>query len=196
MAPHPARDGDEGQARLSPLALRFVLHWGEMGTRWGVNRTVAQIHALLYLHGRPFHAEAISELLGIARSNVSTSLRELTSWNLVHVVHRLDDRRDHYETARDPWELLRIIVRERRAREFEPTIAALRGCVADPDFARQEPDVQARIRATLQLMESVSRWTEDMLQLDQGTLARLLRMGSRIATLLGRDRKSRERRTA
>jgi DNA-binding transcriptional regulator GbsR (MarR family) len=196
MAPHPARDEDAGQTGLSPLALRFVLHWGEMGSRWGVNRTVAQIHALLYLHGRPFHAEEISDLLGIARSNVSTSLRELMGWNLVRVVHRLDDRRDYYETARDPWELLRIVVRERRAREFEPTITALRDCVSDPDFARQDPAVQARIRATLQLMESLAHWSDDMLRLDTGTLARLLRMGARIAALLGRERKPRGRKTA
>jgi DNA-binding transcriptional regulator GbsR (MarR family) len=195
MAPHPARDGDAGQPHLSPLALRFVLHWGEMGSRWGVNRTVAQIHALLYLHGRPFPAEEISELLTVARSNVSTSLRELASWNLVRVVHRLDDRRDYYETARDPWELLRIIVRERRAREFEPTVAALRDCVADPDFMRHDPAIQARIRATLQLMESLSQWSDDMLRLDTGTLARLLRMGARIAALLGRERRPRERKS-
>jgi hypothetical protein len=91
-------DGAAG-ARLSPPALRFVLHWGEMGVRWGVNRTVAQIQALLYFHGRPFHAEEIADLLDVARSNVSTSLRELQSWNLVRMVHRLDDRRDYYETA-------------------------------------------------------------------------------------------------
>jgi DNA-binding transcriptional regulator GbsR (MarR family) len=195
MAPQPARDGHAAQPRLSPLALRFVLHWGEMGSRWGVSRTVAQIHALLYLHGRPFHAEEISDLLAVARSNVSTSLRELTGWGLVRVVHRLDDRRDYYETAHDPWELLRIIVRERRAREFEPTIGALRECVTDPDFARQDASVQARVRATLQLMESLARWSDDMLRLDSGTLARLLRMGSRIAALPRRERKRRERKT-
>jgi DNA-binding transcriptional regulator GbsR (MarR family) len=194
MAPHPARDGDAGRSPLSPLALRFVLHWGEMGSRWGINRTVAQIHALLYLHGRPFHAEEISDALVIARSNVSTSLRELASWDLVRVVHRLDDRRDYYETARDPWELLRIIVRERRAREFEPTIVALRDCVADPDFARHDPAIQARIRDTLKLMESLSKWSDDMMRLDSGTLARFLRMGARVAALLGRDRKAQGRR--
>ena len=141
-------DGADG-ARLSPPALRFVLHWGEMGARWGVNRTVAQIQALLYFHGRPFHADEIVELLEVARSNVSTSLRELQAWSFVRVVHRLDDRRDYYETARDPWDLMRVIVRERKAREFEPTIVALRECVADPAFAREEPAVQARLRETL-----------------------------------------------
>ena len=111
---------------LSAIAQRFVLHWGEMGSRWGVNRTVAQIHALIYLEGRPLHAEEIAATLQVARSNVSTSLRDLTNWNLVRVVHTMGDRRDHFETARDPWDLLRTIVRERKAREFDPTIAVLR----------------------------------------------------------------------
>ena len=184
-------DGAAG-ARLSPPALRFVLHWGEMGARWGVNRTVAQIQALLYFHGRPFHAEEIADVLAVARSNVSTSLRELQSWNLVRMVHRLDDRRDHYETARDPWELMRLVVRERKAREFEPTVAALRECVADPAFAREEPGVQARVRETLHLMESLSAWTDEMLRLPSSTLLRLMRLGARITVLLSRA-KSRQR---
>ena len=190
-----ATDGADG-ARLSPPALRFVLHWGEMGARWGVNRTVAQIQALLYFHGRPFHADEIVELLEVARSNVSTSLRELQSWNLVRMVHRLDDRRDYYETARDPWELMRLIVRERKAREFEPTIAALRECVADPSFAREAPATQARVRETLHLMEAISAWTDDMLRLPSSTLLRLMRLGARIQALLGRRAKPRERTAA
>jgi DNA-binding transcriptional regulator GbsR (MarR family) len=189
-------DGAEG-ARLSPPALRFVLHWGEMGTRWGVNRTVAQIQALLYFHGRPFHADEIVELLEVARSNVSTSLRDLQSWNLVRVVHRLEDRRDFYETSRDPWDLMRVIVRERKAREFEPTITALRDCVGDPAFAREEPAVQARVRETLHLLEAISAWTDDMLRLPSSTLLRLLRMGARIQALLTRARpRPRERAAA
>ena len=184
-------------ARLSPPALRFVLHWGEMGARWGVNRTVAQIQALLFFHGRPFHADEIVDLLEVARSNVSTSLRELQSWNLVRMVHRLDDRRDYYETARDPWELMRLVVRERKAREFEPTIAALRECVADPAFAREQPATQARVRETLHLMESLSTWTDDMLRVPSATLLRLMRLGARIQALLSRGKsKSRERTAA
>jgi DNA-binding transcriptional regulator GbsR (MarR family) len=184
-------DGAAG-ARLSPPALRFVLHWGEMGARWGVNRTVAQVQALLYFHGRPFHAEDIADLLEVARSNVSTSLRELQSWNLVRMVHRLDDRRDYYETARDPWDLMRLVVRERKARELEPTVAALRECVADPAFAREEAAVQARVRETLHLMESLSAWTDEMLRLPSSTLLRLMRLGARITVLLSRA-KSRQR---
>jgi DNA-binding transcriptional regulator GbsR (MarR family) len=189
MAMQPATR-DDPAPRLSAVAQRFVLHWGEMGSRWGVNRTVAQIHALLYFYGRPFHAEELSELLGVARSNVSTCLRELQLWNLVRVVHRLEDRRDHFETARDPWELMRVIVRERKARELEPTIAALRECVADREFAREPPATQARVRDTLQLLESVSRWSDEMLGLAPATLTRLMRLGARIQALIDRKRKS------
>jgi DNA-binding transcriptional regulator GbsR (MarR family) len=188
MATRAELTGGADEARLSQPALRFVLHWGEMGARWGVNRTVAQIQALLYFHGRPFHADEIVELLEVARSNVSNSLRELQAWNFVRVVHRLDDRRDYYETARDPWELMRVIVRERKAREFEPTIAALRECVADPAFGREDPAIQARVRETLHLMEAISAWTDDMLRLPSATLLRLMRLGARVQALLTRSR--------
>ena len=112
-----------GSDPLSPLCRRFVLHWGEMGSRWGVNRTVAQIHALLFYCGRPMHAEEITELLAVARSNVSTSLRELITINLVRTVHLHADRRDHFETSKDVWELFRTVIRERKMREFDPTVA-------------------------------------------------------------------------
>jgi DNA-binding transcriptional regulator GbsR (MarR family) len=168
---------------------RFVMHWGEMGSRWGVNRTVAQLHALLFLAGRPMHAEELAELLQVARSNVSTSLRELQNWSLVRVVHLLGDRRDHYETAKDPWELMRIIVRERKAREFDPTIAVLRECVADPDFARQDAASQKRVRETLALMESLGGWAEEMLALESSTLAKLAKLGAKVQGLV-RGRKA------
>jgi len=169
---------------LGASARRFVLHWGEMGWRWGVNRTVSQIHALLFLLGRPMHAEEIAELLQVARSNVSNSLRELQNWNLVRLVHLVGDRRDHFETAQDPWELLRVIVRERKSREFDPTLTMLRDCVADPQFARLDTGAQKRVRETLALMESLSGWTDEMLALDTTTLARLMKLGSRIQALL------------
>jgi DNA-binding transcriptional regulator GbsR (MarR family) len=164
--------GDLPGASLSPIAQRFVLHWGEMGSRWGVNRTVAQIHALIYLRDRPMHAEEIADTLSVARSNVSNSLRELQNWNLVRVVHHLGDRRDHYQTSRDPWELFRTIVRERKMREFDPTIGVLRDCLADPDFSAQSPPTKARIRETLALMEALSAWSEEMLRLDTATLVK------------------------
>ena len=163
---------------------RFVLHWGEMGWRWGVNRTVSQIHALVFLTGRPMHAEEVAELLQVARSNVSNSLRELQNWNLVRVVHLVGDRRDHYETAQDPWELMRIIVRERKAREFDPTVAMLRECVNDPGFAKQDAGAQKRMRETLALMESLSGWTDEMLGLESATLARLAKLGAKVQGLI------------
>jgi DNA-binding transcriptional regulator GbsR (MarR family) len=171
---------------LTPVGRRFVLHWGEMGTRWGVNRTVSQIHALVYLLGRPMHAEEIAATLRVARSNVSTSLRDLLHWNLVRVVHRMDDRRDYFETARDPWDLLRTIVRERKAREFDPTIGVLRECIGDPAFGREDAATRARLAETLALMEAISSWTDEMLRLDTATLTRLMKMGDKVRTLLPR----------
>jgi len=169
---------------LGGVGRRFVLHWGEMGSRWGVNRTVAQVHALLFLLGRPMNAEEISDALQVARSNVSTSLRELQNWELVRIVHLMGDRRDHFETESDPWELMRIIVRERKEREFDPTVALLRDCVADAQFARLEGDVQKRLRDTLALMESLAAWTEEMLDLETPTLRKLVRLGARIKALV------------
>lgn len=169
---------------VGALGARFVLHWGEMGTRWGVSRTVSQIHALLYLRGRPMHAEEISEVLQVARSNVSTSLRELQNWDLVRVVHLAGDRRDHFETAQDPWDLLRTIVRERKEREFDPTVAFLRGCVESRDFAREDAQAQKRLRETLALMEALATWADQMLAMDNAVLKRLVKLGAKVRAFL------------
>ena len=169
---------------IGAVGRRFVLHWGEMGWRWGVNRTVSQIHALLFLLGRPMHAEEIADALQVARSNVSNSLRELQNWNLVRVVHLMGDRRDHYETAQDPWDLMRTIVRERKSREFEPTVATLRRCVEDPTLARLDAAAQKRVRETLALMEALSSWTDQMLALETGTLKKVMRLGARVQALI------------
>jgi len=169
---------------VTPTGRRFVLHWGEMGSRWGVNRTVSQIHALLFFLGRPMHAEEIAEILQVARSNVSNSLRELQNWDLVRVVHLPGDRRDHFETAQDPWELMRVIVRERKEREFDPTVAVLRECVAEPGFAKQDPATQKRLRETLALVEALSAWAEEMLGLEITTLKKVVKLGAKIQTLV------------
>ena len=174
---------------LTPISRRFILHWGEMGSRWGVNRTVAQIHALLFLAGRPMPAEEIAETLAVARSNVSNSLRELLSYRLVSVTHELGDRRDHYETVYDVWDLFRKVVRERKLREFDPTIAMLEACVSDPDFGNEDEGARNRIEDTLALMTSLSSWGEEMLRLDPETLMKIMRLGSKIQKLL-RDSKS------
>jgi DNA-binding transcriptional regulator GbsR (MarR family) len=172
---------------LSTTASRFVLHWGEMGTRWGVNRTVAQIHALLFYIGRPMHAEEITDTLGVARSNVSTSLRELQGWKLIKLVHLPGDRRDHYETSTQVWELLRIIVRERQQREIAPTIAVLGELLTDPSISKEPTEAKLRIKETLELLQTLTAWSDEMLRLDTETLTKVLRMGAKVKKLLGRD---------
>lgn len=182
-SPNPTSPPTPADA-LTPIARRFVLHWGEMGSRWGVNRTVAQIHALLFVAGRPMHAEEISETLAVARSNVSTSLRELMNLNLVKLVHSLGDRRDHFETSKDVWALFRTVVRERKAREFDPTVTMLKGLVADADFASESAEVRTRMQDTLTLMSALSGWGDEMLRLEPATLMKLMKLGSKIQKLL------------
>ena len=169
---------------VGALGARFVLHWGEMGTRWGVSRTVAQIHALLFYLGRPMHAEEIAAVLQVARSNVSTSLRELQNWTLIKVTHLAGDRRDHFETAQDPWELLRILVKERKKREFDPTVSFLRACVDSKEFAKEDPGTQKRLRETLALMEAGSTWAEQMLGMENSLLKRMVKLGAKVQSLL------------
>lgn len=171
---------------LSPTLSRFVLHWGEMGTRWGVNRTVAQIHALLYISGRPMHAEEIADTLGVARSNVSNSIRELQGWRLVKLVHIAGDRRDHFETSKQVWELVRTIVSERQRREIAPTIEVLRDVLADPAISKDPAEAKLRLQETLELLETLTAWSDEMLALDTATLMKVLKLGARIKKLLGR----------
>src|SRR5512141_1834592 len=118
---------------LSPVQQKFILHWGEMGTRWGINRTVAQIHALLFITQKPLNAEDIVQALNVARSNVSTSLKELQGWGIVKLTHVLGDKRDHFESMKDVWEMFRVVLDERKKREIDPTIALLRACVAEAE---------------------------------------------------------------
>src|SRR2546422_7710732 len=122
---------DKTRTPLTPIQQKFILHWGEMGTRWGINRTVAQIHALLFLSPRPMHAEEIATTLGVARSNVSTSLKELQSWGIVKLVHVLGDKRDHFESMKEVWEMFRVVLDERKRREIDPTLAVLPACIAE-----------------------------------------------------------------
>src|SRR5258706_3500813 len=127
---------EQSRPRLTPIQQKFILHWGEMGTRWGINRTVAQIHALLFLSEKPLNAEEIATTLGVARSNVSNSLRELQGWGIVKVTHLLGDRRDHFESMKDVWEMFRIIVDERKKREADPTLSMLRDTLAQAKKTR------------------------------------------------------------
>jgi DNA-binding transcriptional regulator GbsR (MarR family) len=192
MDDRPARPTDDAPAtpRLPAVTERFVLHWGEMGSRWGVNRTMSQIHALLFVSGRPMNADELCEQLGVARSNVSNSLRELQGWGLVKIVHLLGDRRDHFETSGDVWELLRTIVRGRKQREFDPTIQALRDCMAHPELGRESAVSRQRINETLVLMETTSVWVDEMLRLPSETLVKIMKLGVKIQGLLRGKAKS------
>ncbi len=165
---------------LTDISRRFIVHWGEMGTNWGVNRSVAQIHALLYVHGQPLHAEEIADTLALARSNVSNSLKELLNWRLIRVTHLLGDRRDYYETSGDVWELFRTIVRERKEREFDPTVALLKDLAADPALEKESPAMQDRLRSTLELMQTLGSWSDEMLRLTPATLEKILRLGAQV----------------
>lgn len=167
--------------KLKPIAQRFVLHWGEMGSRWGVNRTVAQIHALLYLVGKPLDAEVIAETLGVARSNVSTSLKELQSWKLVRITHLMGDRRDHFETSTDVWELFRLIVEGRKQREIDPTITVLRECLDDSEIASEDAETKQRISETLEFIDVLTTWSDEMLRLRPETLMKTLGVGAKIS---------------
>lgn len=133
--------------QLDPLIRRFILHWGEMGTKWGINRTVAQVHALLYLSAKPMNADDIVEALGVSRSNISMSVKELLGWGLVRTVHLHGDRRDHLETLSDPWELFRIVFEERRKREFDPTHRELQACLDEAEKTHAAPHIRERLAA-------------------------------------------------
>lgn len=166
---------------LTGITERFVLHWGEMGSRWGVNRTVAQIHALLYIHGRPMHADDLTRTLGVARSNVSNSLKELQAWNLVRVVHVRGDRRDHFETSTDVWELFKLIVAGRRQREIDPTLQALNDCLASTGTAREPQGARQRIGETLRFLETMNTLADELLRMRPETLMRTLGLTAKIS---------------
>ena len=156
---------------LSPTEQKFVLHWGEMGTRWGVNRTVAQIHALLFLANKPLNAEDIAESLGVARSNVSNSLKELQSWKLIKISHVLGDRRDHFVALQDVWEIFRVIVEERKRREIDPTLTVLRECAIEGEHdADLEPAALARMVEVLAFLDMLGASFEDYKGLPPATL--------------------------
>jgi DNA-binding transcriptional regulator GbsR (MarR family) len=168
------------------MTTRFILHWGEMGTRWGINRTVAQIHALLFVSPKPLHAEEIAETLSVARSNVSTSLKELQGWGIVRVVHVLGDRRDHFESIKDVWELYRQVMDERKRREIDPTLTMLRDCVLEAEKNGPEDKyAKERLAELLSFFETVTSWYEQMKKLPTSSLLKLTRLGEKIRKLLG-----------
>ncbi|HXF53183.1 MAG TPA: MarR family transcriptional regulator [Hyphomicrobiaceae bacterium] len=180
---------------LAPAVERFVLHWGEMGAVWGTNRSVGQIHALLYLSETPLTADDIAETLGLARSNVSTSLKELQGWGLIRRVHVMGDRRDHFAAETDLWEMVTRIAEGRKAREIDPTLAMLRACAAEAATDRRlSPVVAGRIAAMRDFVELVDRWAEDIKRVPRAQLAAIMKLGSAIVRLLP-GRRTKEGRT-
>lgn len=170
---------------LHPILQRFILHWGEMGTRWGLNRTVAQIHALLYLSPKPLNAEEISAVLGVSRSNVSTSLKELQTWGIVRVVHIPGDRRDYYETISDVWEMFKIILSERKRRELDPTLALLRSSVEELEKSSLDESVKGRVLEIADFFESIDGAYQKLHKMPTGAIRRLVKLGDRVLRALG-----------
>jgi DNA-binding transcriptional regulator GbsR (MarR family) len=175
--------------KLTPIMNKYILHWGEMGTKWGVNRSVAQIHALLFIVGRPLPAEEIAELLSIARSNVSNGLKELQSWGIVRVAHTMGDRRDHFEALSDVWETFRHILLERKRREADPTLRLLRECTDEAAaISKPSPEdilTRKRLEEMLEFFELASTWGDRTGGFSPKTLKRFAQMGDAIFKLAG-----------
>ena len=171
--------------KITPVMQKYILHWGEMGTRWGVNRTVAQIHSLLYLSPKPLPAEDIAELLSVARSNVSNSLKELQGWGLISVERELGDRRDFFSAKDDTWEMLMTILQERKKREIDPTLTMLRQCVLEMENDKQTPQaVKDKISTMLTFVDTLNNWFNQVSGLPKTTLVKLMKLGGKVAKLL------------
>ena len=172
--------------KLTAVQQKFILHWGEMGTRWGVNRTVAQVHALLFIADQPLNAEDLVETLGVARSNISTSIKELQGWGIVHTVPVLGERRDHFATTADVWEMFQIILDERKKREIDPTLALLRECVAEADAEAGESDhTRRRLRELCEMIDHLAQWYTQIRALPTGAVIKFVKMGSKVRKVLG-----------
>ena len=171
---------------LNPVAQKFILHWGEMGTKWGINRTVAQIHALLFISDRPLAADEIVGTLGVARSNVSNSLRELQNWGIVKIVHVADDRRDHFESMKDVFEMFRVILRERKRREIDPTVTMLRACLAEAGKPKATDAVtRERLGQLLDFFELATSAYAQSEKMPTAAAIKLAKAGNKAFKLLG-----------
>jgi DNA-binding transcriptional regulator GbsR (MarR family) len=171
---------------LTPAKQRFILHWGEMGSSWGINRTVAQIYAMLYLSPRPLTADEICETLSLARSTVSTGLHELQGWGVIRVVHVLGDRRDHFETMNDIWEMFRVILNERKRREFDPTLAVLRQTVEELEVDEScDPFAKEKVAEMLDLFETITAAYNQVEKMPTEAIKKMAKLGDGLAKLLG-----------
>lgn len=169
---------------MTPLIQSFVSHFGEMGSRWGINRTVGQIYALIFLSPRALNADEIADTLSFSRSNVSMGLKELQSWQLVRLKHMPGDRREYFDAPTDAWEIFRKLAEERRRREIEPTLTMLRTALLEPASNEDDAIAQERMRGMHDLIELLTRWFDDVQKLDARTLSQLMRMGSKVQKLL------------
>ena len=177
--------------KLPPAVEQFVLRWGDMGGQWGVNRSVAQIQALLYLSERPLTAEDIAETLGMARSNVSNSIRELLGWKLIRRVPVLGDRRDHYEAEADLWQIMTHIARGRKEREIDPAVAALRHVLETADGDPLiSPTARARLKEMQGFLGTLDTWFSQMVTVPPATLMALMKLGTRVVSLVSLGRGS------
>lgn len=172
--------------RLSPVQQKFILHWGEMGTRWGINRTVAQVHALLYLSPAPMNADDIVQALDVARSNVSTSLKELQGWGIVKMVHVLGDKRDHFESLKDVWEMFRVVLDERKKREIDPTLRVLRDCIAEAEKDKRTDEyTEERLRALNDFFTQTTGWYAQVRAWPVSAVVNLLKLGDKARKFFG-----------
>ena len=171
---------------LPLVAQKFILHWGEMGTRWGINRTVAQVHALLFLSEKPLPADEIVKTLGVARSNISTSLRELQNWGIIRVVHVIGDRRDHFESMKDVFAMFRVIAHERKKREIEPTLRVLRDCLDESGKPRAaDAYTRERLGELMNFFEVATNAYEQLEKLPAPAVLKLAKLGDKAFKLLG-----------
>ena len=171
---------------LSPVQQKFILHWGEMGTRWGINRTAAQVHALLFLSPKPLNAEQIQATLGVARSNISNSLKELQGWGIVRLVHLAGNRRDHFESLKDVWDMFRVVLDERKRRELDPTLAMLRTSIeeAAKDEAASEYTEQ-RLRDMHEFFQTTTGWYGNLRHWPTEAITKLAKLGNKALKVLG-----------
>ena len=170
--------------QLSPLVSSFVGHFGEMGSRWGINRTVGQIYALVFVAPAPLHADDIAEKLEFSRSNVSMGLKELQAWRLVKLRHQAGDRREYFEAPADAWEIFQTLAAERRRREIEPTLSMLRNALLEQPASEEDRIAQQRMKGMHDLIELMTNWFDDVQRLDQQTLSQLMKMGAKVQRLL------------
>ena len=169
---------------LPPLTQQFVMHFGEMGSRWGVNRTVGQIYALLFVASKPLNADDVGEALAFSRSNVSMGLKELQSWGLVKLIHLPNDRREYFQAPEDVWAIFRTLAAERRKREIDPTLSMLRDALMEKPSVADDIHAQARMRQMHEFIERMTDWLDDVQKMDSDTLVSLMKMGSKVQKLL------------